>query len=114
MDPLLRMYQQTGYLTKGPFERRDGITYVTYHPDEWDEIRQWSDWIEVVHNDKVWRISKREAVLSYNKGSIPLDKFEVGPVHRNLVGDYNRLHGVETLSCMVDNATDWSTSLSDP
>lgn len=115
MDPLLRLYQQTGYLTKGPFKKVDGIEYVVYLPEEWDAIGQWADWIEVVHGDKIWRISKREARMGYQSrtGGVPLSLFERAEFVYHARNNFDRLGDDEALGFLAAYVVPRSFALSE-
>ena len=95
IDPLLRLYQQTGYLRKGPFVDDS----VLYHPEEWEAIQQWTDWIEVVHGDNIWRITKRGARSNARRGTtgflVPLSAYTRGDMAKVL-------RGMDCLDCGED------------
>lgn len=82
IDPLLRLYQHWGIQKNGPFKEVDGTTYVVYDAQEWQQVEEWADWIELVRETKVWRVQKNEIKRQRNQGFaevgtyIPLSAFQ--------------------------------------
>lgn len=80
IDPLLRLYQHTGIQKNGPFKTLDGTTYVVYSKAELEQIEEWADWIELVHENNVWRINRHEWQAEHHAEEVwvPLRCFSQG------------------------------------